>query len=348
MHTTNMMQEMHTLRAPPLESARRSLPPDWLEPTLWMFTMIAVLTALAVHPALAQDGGAGDGQGGSDGGPAGTGTLPPCPPMEILCDDYAGSGGQGEQQIDCECGDGYWIRNIVSSERSPEVPLHVTTRTTVGATRFLATRAASTETWGASSQVEFQGKSSWWDAGSAATMQDARYRIVYREEWRGDGAPCPRMIRLAAGGGATLHISASAAPRQGCTAATSASVSGFASSRGDASATLGPLDISGSVGYIEASSAWSVDGNFGASELYESPSVEGSLSTSVSWEVQGTGSHSGSATLAVKPDRTYCAFTNKPVTIRAVGNCVVGASGSVDDNGSCSATALANVSVWVF
>ncbi len=306
------------------------------------------LTGLAALLTVATASVAADGHPGSGGSGEGVGTTVryPCPTIERLCDDPVPPGDDGETDH-CDCGTGLWERVNEGELLNPPRPEQEALTTTVGACRFhsvSSSRATSRLAW---AQVSLLGKSAFWDAGSHSLTTNADYASIQRDIWRGDGPACPREVNLAAMGGAILHISASAAPRAGCTAAASASVAGYCSSRGNASASIGPTALNGFVGYDSASESWEIAGNFGSVVSIDTPSIEGALNSEGAWNVDGTGSHSGSASFIVKPDRTYCAWTNKSITLRAVAMAVAGAGGSVDANGSCSAIATASISLWV-
>ncbi len=305
------------------------------------------LAGLAAMLALGAASMASDGHPGSSGAGSETSATVryPCPSIERLCDDPDPPDGDGETD-QCDCGTGLWERVNEDSRFNPPTPHRESLTTSVGSCRFYTTASAQAARHLAWAQVSLLGKSSFWDAGSHSLDIEASYASIERDLWRGDGPACPREVNLAAMGGAMLHISASAAPRAGCTAAASGSVGGFCSSRGNANASIGPTALNGIVGYNSASESWEVEGNFGSVVSIDTPSIQGSLNSEGAWEVDGTGSHSGSATFIVKPDRTYCAWTNKSITLRAVGITVAGAAGSVDDNGSCAAIATASIALW--
>lgn len=121
----------------------------------------------------------------------------------------------------------------------------------------------------------------------------------------------------------------------------------MASSRGKASATLGDLEINGTVAYDHLERASKIEGNFGADVSFETPSLDGSLSSESSWTVAGQGSAAGSLTFTVAPDRTYCAFTNLPIMANWTGTVMVSAAVTVDENGSASGTAEAALTLSV-
>jgi hypothetical protein len=119
------------------------------------------------------------------------------------------------------------------------------------------------------------------------------------------------------------------------------------SSLGSANASIDGLTITGSVGFDEFNEDFEVVGNFGPLVNVLTESLEGSLSASTNWSTQGQGSHSGSASVTVRPDRLYCAFTNRPYVARAGGLAVAGGAGSVAENGSVSWSSMACINLSV-
>jgi hypothetical protein len=199
----------------------------------------------------------------------------------------------------------------------------------------------------AMASVNVRGRSNLWAAGSFSRSSSANYVSSRRELWSGGFPACPRLLSLAATGGATLHISASTAARQGCSAFASSATAGMCSSLGSANASIDGLTITGSVGFNESTQDFEVVGNFGPLLNILTDSLEGSLSASASWSTEGQGSHSGSASVSVRPDRLYCAFTNRPYVARATGLAVAGGAGSVDQNGSVSWSSMAFINLAV-
>lgn len=271
----------------------------------------------------------------------------PCPPlMELPCDG-SGGGSAGEGAGPCGCGTGQWIVNSPTPRMDPPVPLAEDRSLHEGLVSWSWSMRATAQPELAMASLTVRGRSNMWAAGSFSRYSLAHYASSRREIWSGGFPACPRLVSLAATGGATLHISASSAARQGCSAFASAATSGACSSLGQAQASIDELAISGSVGYSEANSAFEIAGNFGPLVDVLTESVEGSFSADSSWSTIGTGSHSGSASVTVRPDRLYCAFTNRPYVARMGGQAIAGGAGSVDRNGSASWSSMAVITLSV-
>jgi hypothetical protein len=90
-----------------------------------------------------------------------------------------------------------------------------------------------------------------------------------------------------------------------------------------------------------------IDGNFGLAIIDDSVGINGKISKKVSWQLEGAGSVSGSAAYVVTPDRSYCAYTNRPIVFRSNGMAIATGGVSVDANGAASMSALALVSLAV-
>lgn len=272
----------------------------------------------------------------------------PCPPlMELPCDGSAGGGSSGEGTGPCGCGTGQWVTNSTTPRLEPPTPFAEDRSLHEGLVSWKSSISASAQPELAVASVSVRGRSNMWAAGSFSRSSLAYYVSSRRELWSGGFPACPRLLSLAATGGATLHISASTAARQGCSAFASAATSGTCSSLGSANASIENLVITGSVGYNESTQDFEVAGNFGPLVDVLTDSVEGSLSASASWSTEGQGSHSGSASVTVRPDRMYCAFTNRPYVARAAGQAVAGGAGSVDQNGSVSWSSMAIINLSV-
>ena len=271
----------------------------------------------------------------------------PCPPLlEIPC-DASGGGAAGEGTGPCSCGTGQWVVITSTPRLEPPLPLAEDRTLSEGLTTWTWSTRATAQADLAMASVTARGRSNLWAAGSLTRSSLAHYRSNRREVWSGGFPACPRLLGLAATGGATMHISASTAARMGCSAFASAAASGACSSIGQASASLGDLTISGKVGYQAANQAFEVTGNFGPLLDVLTDSVEGTISADQSWSTEGVGSHSGSASVTVRPDRVYCAFTNRPYLAFAAGQVVAGGAGSVDDNGSTSWSSMALITLSV-
>lgn len=277
----------------------------------------------------------------------GTGSAAPCPRVELPCEASGeGEPGEGEEQP-CPCGPGDWFDRVILHQSIPSVPTNVDSWTMIGMTYFGYVKKESTADQHAQARIELTGKSYFWDAGSYSIRAFASLRHNVENSWIGTGPPCARQVNLSARGGATLLISASCAARLGCTASASATGAGNAESKGNASAELHDLNMTGHVGYNAVKDDFSVDGNFGAALDYESPSITGSFSRQVNWSTDGVGSHSGTASYSVRSGRTWCAWTNRPVTRKSYSTAGATAAGSVDENGSCAASARSDVSLYV-
>ena len=298
--------------------------------------LACIWSALAAPTALAQ-------QTGKDHQPN------PCPPyMEVLCGERQDPGGGAFPGLDCDCGPGGWIRMPASSSllQEPSAPEESASGVAFNYT-FNWTRTAQAQPTSASASVQFSGRSWFGNAGSLAKGAMASFSTVEREIWSGSLPACPRDVMLAAGGGAGLSIGVTTSADAGCSAGAASGASGSCSSRGNANADLDQRTIQGAAMFNSGSNSVAIDGNFGAVIDVLTPSIEGSFNADTSWEVHGTGSATGTASFAVRPDRTYCAFTNRAITRRCRGNVVVSGAGSVASNGSCAASASASVSMHV-
>jgi len=272
----------------------------------------------------------------------------PCPPlMERPCDGSAPSGGSTEVGTLCDCGTGQWVVNTPPPRLDPPLPLAEDRGLHEGLVSWNWSLRGIAQPELAMASLTVRGRSNLWAAGSFSRSTLAHYISSRREVWSGGFPACPRLLSLAATGGASLHISASTAARQGCSAFASAAASGACSSLGLASASMENLTIAGSVGYDEATQAFEIAGNFGPLVDVFNDSVEGSLSADSSWSTSGVGSHSGSASVTVRPDRLYCAFTNRPYVARSAGQAIAGGAGSVDQNGSASWSSMAVITLSV-
>ena len=187
----------------------------------------------------------------------------------------------------------------------------------------------------------------WWHAGSITKRAMARQATLAREQWVGTGIPCPRLVTIAAMGGAMLELSLTCSPSIGCTASGSATAAGACSSVGRASADIVDKTVRGNVGYSSYSHTVVVDGDFGFAIADDSVGIDGKISKKVDWKLDGPGSVSGTAAYVVTPDRSYCAFTNRPIDFRSNGWAIASGAMSVDENGSTSMSALAIVGLSV-
>ena len=272
----------------------------------------------------------------------------PCPTMlERLCgEDPTGTGGMGGivAMCDCACSNGWWTRAPISVSLSPGKPLTMSPISETSNSvywRWQLSEIAQPEHVEAA--VDMSGYSSWWHAGSITKRAMARQATLAREQWVGTGIPCPRLVTIAAMGGAMLELSLTCSPSIGCTASGSATAAGACSSVGRASADIVDKTVRGNVGYSSYSHTVVVDGDFGFAIADDSVGIDGKISKKVDWKLDGPGSVSGTAAYVVTPDRSYCAFTNRPIDFRSNGWAIASGAMSVDENGSTSMSALAIV-----
>ena len=276
----------------------------------------------------------------------------PCPTMfERLCSqDPAGNGGMGGivQMCDCACGEGWWSRAPDTLWLSPSKPLTMAARTeSSNSTSWIWQTSAIAQPGHVEAEASISGFSTFWHAGSRTKRATARQSTVEREVWIGTGAPCPRLITIAATGGAMLELSLTCSASVGCAASGSATIAASCSSVGRASADIVDKTVHGTVGYSSYEHSVVIDGNFGLAVTDDSVGIDGKISKKVSWQLEGAGSVSGSAAYVVTPDRSYCAYTNRPIVFRSNGMAIATGGVSVDANGAASMSALALVSLAV-
>lgn len=289
-------------------------------------------------------------QGGSGHPLGGSGPVilpaPSCPLfMEIECNSPPSPQEPQEISIACGCGPGAWIRHdpeVVSEPASPDETVE-----TAGA--FRLRRLAHATHRSATASVNGQGYSSgiFFPAVQSATIgATARYKSREKEVWEGPLPACPRMVMLTAVGGSQQTIALSVAAVPGCSTSASSSVSGACSSLGKASADLNQT-VMANAQVNAATSTVSISGNIGGAVFVGTSTVAGSISAQDSWVVRGAGSASGSATLSVKSDRVYCAFTNKPIVRLSQGNAAAAGSATVANGGTAAFMATAIVSLGI-
>jgi hypothetical protein len=276
----------------------------------------------------------------------------PCPMMlERLCGaDPTGNGGMGglAAMCDCACGNGWWTRAPISVSLSPGKPMNMhPISETINSVFWRWQLTEIAQPGHVEAGVEMFGLSSWWHAGSMTKRASARQATLIRELWLGTGIPCPRLVTIAAMGGAMLELSLTCSPSVGCTASGSATAVGSCSSVGRASADIVDKTVRGTVGYNSYSHTVVVDGDFGFAIADNSVGIDGKISKKVDWKLDGPGSVSGTAAYVVTPDRSYCAFTNRPIDLRSNGWAIATGAMSVDENGSTSMSALAIVGLTV-
>lgn len=259
--------------------------------------------------------------------------TPPCPDlMEVLCDDPPRSGSGWGAQVLCPCGPGKWVQ--LDPEIAMVPPIIVNEESEVGL--FNVGKKVIATPNSASASILASGRSSCWfgcSTGSTALAVNASYEHRQKEVWQGEFPACPRAVALVATGQANQSVGVSTTADRGCSTSSSSSVSGSCSSRGNANAEL-TNTLTAKAQFNSSSTKVTLSGNIGAAINLESPSVQGSFSMVDSWEAEGVGSATGTASFTVKPNRTYCAFTNKPITRSAAGTVVVSGSASVASGGS--------------
>ena len=184
-------------------------------------------------------------------------------------------------------------------------------------------------------------------AGSLTRSATARFATTERERWVGTGVPCPRLVQVSAVGGGMLEVTLACSAQAGCGATASASIAGMCASRGDANAAIEGKTVDGNVAYRSLSHTTAFEGRLGTSVDDSSVGIDGKISEQKKWEVTGAGTASGSASYTVRPDRTYCAFTNRPITRTASGSAVAVGGGTVDWNGSIAFDAMAVIAMRV-
>ncbi len=65
--------------------------------------------------------------------------------------------------------------------------------------------------------------------------------------------------------------------------------------------------------------------------------MSGEITRDSTWSTNGVGAASGGAVVRRAPERTYCAFTNRPYVRRSFGTASVSLAGTVDAGSSASA-----------
>ena len=272
--------------------------------------------------------------------PCGTRPEQPCPTtVERPCYDPERPSGP----CSCECGQGVWS-TCKEEKLMPPTPLApVLQVTTTNGTRWSWSTGAMAMPGHAEASISLDGVSNFWATGSLARRARASQEVLLREEWVGLGVPCPRMVSLAAVGGAMIELALTCAARQGCTVSGVMGVAGACSSLGNASAVLDSRTVSGTATYRSLERKVKVSGRIGASVEDDGLGIDGHISSEQEWELDGDGSVVGSAMYAVTHDRTYCAFTNRAYVRRSSGQASAVASGTVADNGTVAVTGSAVV-----
>lgn len=270
--------------------------------------------------------------------------------MEVPCDGAPhGTGGPlTPGPFDpCACGIGSWAssRTLRLTPRTPQETVDATLP--VNLTTWRWSRCARAEPGHAEASIDFSGTSHFWSNGSFTRRASASQSTVDREEWVGEGVPCPRLVALAASGGAALELSITCAAAPGCSASGSTTVAGSCGSLGDASAHLDERSVRGEVGYSALDRKVELNGRFGTSTDDDGVGIDGKISAESSWKLSGSGSASGSAAYTVLPGRSYCAFTNRSYAMRSNGNASVVGGGTVSGNGTVALSGLAIIQLSV-
>ena len=299
----------------------------------------AALAAAAIGcMSVAQD----DGPGELD--PCGRRLEEPCPALvDRRCDQDGAAIPCG-----CACGEGWWSRRMVSSAALPSVPWDTGPQSsTFNLTTWRWNGSAAAYAGHAEASFELTGFSTLWHAGSLTKSASASHSSVEREEWSGTGAPCPRLVHVAAMGGAVIELSLTCSATPGTAASGSVSVAGACRGPGNASAQLESKTVNGTAAYSQSSHKVTAEGKLGTSIDDDGFGIDGRISRLVDWKLEGAGVVTGSAAYVVMPDRTYCAFTNRAVTLRSSGSVAVSIGATVDDNGAAGVTAYGLVSLRV-
>lgn len=293
------------------------------------------------------------GSSGSDGpsgpsSPPGSSGSPSqgCTATETPCDLLGEhEGGGAVPSLECPCGPGLWIEDLPQTHIEPTVPFDEVEESG----QFILRRKAHATPKSASVRVKGWGTSACafgCVASSATLTERSAFSFRQREFWQGALPACPRLVGLAAMGIATQAVGVSTTAHMGCSASSSSSLAGACSSLGDASAQLGQ-SLSAQAQFSAANSTVKLSGNIGAMVTVDSASIQGSFSKIDSWEAVGIGSAAGTASFTVKPDRTYCAFTNKPVTKRALGAITAAGAGAVASGGGAAFEAEGSIRLWI-
>lgn len=266
---------------------------------------------------------------------------PPCPPLiEVPCGDPDDSGGAPPIAEPCLPGPGAWVRMPIEAICMPEQPIELREQYTFGLTRWNSATQVRARPTVANCMVSLSGQSILLGVGSQSLAATASFQRTAREYWEGDGPAAPRIVQLVANGFAGLSIAVTCGPSRGCSATASAGAAGGCQSLGDASAILEPKSIGGTARYDSIDSAFRLEGDLGVAVDDSGPSMTGDVSSEISWTLEGIGSASGSASYVVRPERTYCAYTNRPIVRRAFAAMSAAVAVTVDA-GSAAAVGIA-------
>lgn len=268
------------------------------------------------------------------------GDPPPCPPLvERLCSSFGGSGEDGgAPPIEtCTPGPGGWARAPIEQQLVPAEPHECRDEFSMGWTRWIRHEWANTSLHHASAGLTLSGQSIFQGIGSQAAAIAASFQSRIREYWEGAGPAMPRLLALEATGFAGMSIAVTCAATSGCSATASATAAGGCSSLGEASAVLEPRSIDATALFNAAASRLEFAGNVGVRIDDSGPTMAGEVTRDASWSTNGVGAASGGASYVVRPERTYCAFTNRPYIRRSFGSASVSLAGTVDAGSSASA-----------
>ena len=272
---------------------------------------------------------------------AATADPPPCPPfVEVHCDHGGSAGGGPPIGEPCTPGPGHWSPAMPESICLPETPIDQREQFTFGLTRWNRAVQARAHPNVVNCMVSLSGQSILLGGGSRSEAISASFQHRTGEFWQGAGPAAPRIVQLRATGFAGLSIAVTCGPSRGCTATASAAAAGGCSSLGDASATLEPKAIGGTASYDGASSTFEIEGDVGVLVDDSGPTMTGEISRDISWRLEGEGAASGSASYVVRPDRAYCAYTNRPIVRRSYA-AIASAVAVTVEAGSASAVGIA-------
>lgn len=272
---------------------------------------------------------------------------PPCPEfMELPCfAEGESSGGPHGPSPQCVPGAGQWV-NTREHQGTPASPMDRVDEYSVGWTRWCRSINARSEPNRIVIGASLYGQSIFLGGASQAAGVGGGFSTVDRETWHGAPPAAPRLLQLSAEGFASMGLSVVCAPRIGCSAAGSVSISGSCSSVGDAWALLPPRTLNAMAIYDSILRHIRIAGRIGGRVDDSGLTYSGEISASDSMITEGTGVAAGSASYTVTPDRTFCAFTNRAVVRRGLGNAVASVNVSVEA-GNAAASAIAMVHMGV-
>lgn len=273
--------------------------------------------------------------------------LPPCPAdIQLPCgSDENSPGNEHGPAPQCVPGAGQWVASQQHAG-TPASPIDRSDEYSVGWTRWSRATHARAEPNQIVVGTSLQGQSVLLGAATQATSATGGFSTLDRELWQGDPPAAPRLVQLSAEGFAAMGLSVVCAPRIGCSAAGSISVSGSCSSLGKAWAQLPSRSLNAAASYDAIARHIRLSGRIGGRVDDSGMTYTGEISAIDEIFTQGTGVAAGSASYTVKPDRTYCAFTNRPVVRRGLGNAVATLNVSVEA-GHAAASAVAMVRMGV-